>query len=131
MAELILLALLALLAGMAPYFTIGAIRATDDRTFSDQRAYACLCCAGTAVLLAILPVIPPCSSRFCIPPFFLLQRKKRPSRCSSRRALFWLCQLMRVRLGGYLLTQLLCAAMEQERPSAGSGPAKRSCKNSH
>ena len=33
MAELILLALLALLAGMAPYFTIGAIRATDDRTF--------------------------------------------------------------------------------------------------
>ena len=54
MAELILLALLALLAGMAPYFTIGAIRATDDRTFSDQRAYAYLCCAGTAVLLAIL-----------------------------------------------------------------------------
>lgn len=54
MAELILLCLLALLAGAVPYFTIGAIRAKDDETLSDQRAYACLCCAGTAVLLAVL-----------------------------------------------------------------------------
>lgn len=54
MAELILLGLLALLARLVPYFTIGAIRAKDDETLSDQRAYACLCCAGAAVLLALL-----------------------------------------------------------------------------
>ena len=54
MVELILLGLLALLAGMVPYFTIGAIRAEDDETLSDQRAYACLCCAGAAVLLVLL-----------------------------------------------------------------------------
>lgn len=54
MAELILLGLLALLAGLVPYFTIGAIRAKDDETLSDQRAYACLCRAGAAVLLAFV-----------------------------------------------------------------------------
>ncbi|WP_337573873.1 hypothetical protein [Fournierella sp.] len=32
----------------------GAIRAKDDKTLSDQRAYACLCCAGAAVLLAFV-----------------------------------------------------------------------------
>lgn len=54
MVKLILLILLAFLAGMVPYFIIGAIRAKDDQTLSDQRAYACLCCAGAAVLLAVL-----------------------------------------------------------------------------
>lgn len=52
--KLVLLGLLALLAGLVPYFTIGAIRAKDDETLSDQRAYACLCCAGAAVLLAFV-----------------------------------------------------------------------------
>lgn len=56
MAELILLGLLALRAGMVPYFTIGAIRAKDDETLSDQRAYACLClrrCGGAAGAAAV------------------------------------------------------------------------------
>lgn len=52
--RLILLGLLALLAGLTPFFIIGAIRARDDETFSDQRAYACLCCAGAAVLMVLL-----------------------------------------------------------------------------
>lgn len=52
--KLALLVLLALLAGLMPFFTIGAIRARDDETLSDQRARACLCCAGAAVLLVLL-----------------------------------------------------------------------------
>ena len=54
MAEFALLGLLALLAGMVPYFTIGAIRTKDDETLSEQRACACLCCAGAAVLLVFV-----------------------------------------------------------------------------
>ncbi len=90
MAELILLALLALLAGMAPYFTIGAIRATDDRTFSDQRAYACLCCAGTAVLLAILPVIPPAAPGSVFP-LFSCYNAKSALRVAVREGCFFGC----------------------------------------